>query len=258
LNVAPRAEIIVYDIAYGAIEKPEAALGAGDKARATGLTQSLGPYHASIATGGPALRLNSPGWMNLTLDVAANLRTHQALKDYCRWRIEKKAPLFARPLQRFLVEYLDFIERRVRENAAILPGGRTWDDAIFCVDDWFFSAFLPLPNAHLRLSDAESVAAGGARFLRFDVVFWTGEALTAVTLDNRAAMPTPRQRRAYVAYAQMRPDIRFLTIPVEETGAEFSFESDCWPRGFATFWEGLAFPYGPLRPEAFTWRPDAI
>ena len=248
------ADTIVYDIAYGAIEKPDAALGAGDEARAAGRTQSLGPYHASIATGGPALRLNSPGWMNLTLDVAANLRTHQALKDYCRWRVEKKAPLFALPLQRFLVQYLDFIERRVRENAAVLPGGRTWDDAIFRVDDWFFSAFLPLSNAHLRLSEAESAAVGGARFLRFDAVFWTGEALTAVTLDNHA-MPTPRQRRAYAAFAQMRPDIRFMTVPVPHTGAEFSFESDRWPRGFATFWEGLQFPYGPLRPGAFGWRP---
>jgi hypothetical protein len=32
---------------------------------------------------------------------------------------------------------------------AACRGGASWDAALYATADWFFSAFLPLPNAHL-------------------------------------------------------------------------------------------------------------
>jgi hypothetical protein len=182
----------------------------------------------------------------------ATLRTHAALKDYCRRRIEKKASIFDRPLQDFLTGYLDVVEAEVRDHAADLPGGASWDAAIYATADWFFSAFLPLPNAHLELTEQERAATGAERFIRFDVLFWTGTALIAVTLE-RLSMQTSRQRHEQARFAAMRPDITFVTIPREKNGTRLQA---CLPGVCDKFWRGLRYPLGPYRPEAFRWRPS--
>lgn len=184
--------------------------------------------------------------MNFPAEVMATLRTHAALKEYCRRRVEKKASIFDQPLQDFLAVYLDTVEAEVRDHAADLPGGASWDAALFCRDDWFFSAFLPLPNAHLALTEQEREAMGTQPFVHFDVLFWTGTSLVAVTLE-RLSMQTPRQRREQLRFAAMRPDITFVTIPLEKNGTRLQ---SYLPGICDSFWDGLRYPLGPYRPDA--------
>ena len=238
-------KILRYDIAFGVVENPARVLSMHRALPHGGPV--LSPSFASFASDSPALRLNSAGWMSLPPEVMATLRTHGALKDYCRRRIEKKAPIFDRPLQVFLIGYLNAVEAEVRDHAAALSGGASWDTALYSTEDWFFSAFLPLPNAHLRLTSEERAATGAECFIRFDVLFWTGTSLIAVTLE-RLSMQTSRQRREQARFAAMRPDITFVTIPMEKNGTRWM--QSHLPSVCERFWEGLRYPLGPYRPEA--------
>ena len=243
--------ILRYHIAFGIVENPARVLSMQPAALPHG-GQILSPSLASFASDSPALRLNSAGWMSLPAEVMATLRTHVALKDYCRRRIEKKASIFDRPLQDFLTGYLDAVEAEVRDHAASLPGGASWDAALYGTADWFFSAFLPLPNAHLELTEEEREATGAERFIRFDVLFWTGTSLIAVTLP-RLSMKTSRQRHEQARFTAMRPDITFVTIPMEKNGTRLQAHL---PGVCDRFWHGLRYPLGPYRPETFRWRPS--
>jgi len=242
--------ILRYHIAFGIVENPARVLSMQPAA----LPQSepiLSPSLASFASDSPALRFNSAGWMSLPAETMATLRTHAELKDYCRRRLEKKASIFDRPLQDFLTGYLDVVEAEVRDHAADLPGGTSWDAALYGSADWFFSAYLPLPNAHLELTKEEREATGAERFIRFDVIFWTGTSLIAVMLE-RLSMQTARQRHEHARFAALRPDITFVTIPLEKNGPQLKSHL---PNVCDRFWHGLRYPLGPYRPEAFRWRP---
>ena len=242
--------ILRYDIAFGIVENPGRVLSM----RPTKLPQGepvLSPSLACFASDSPALRLNSADWMNLPAEIMATLRTHAALKDYCRTRIQKKASIFDRPLQDFLTSYLDVVEAEVRDHANELPGGASWDAALYDTADWFFSAFLPLPNAHLRLTEEEKGETEPEPFIRFDVLFWTGASLVAVTLE-KLSMQTSRQRHVQERFVAIRPDITFVTIPREKNGMRLQ---SYLPSVCERFWHGLRYPLGPYRPEAFRWRP---
>ena len=191
--------------------------------------------------------------MSLPAEVMARLRTPEALKTYCRTRIEKKASIFDPPLQNFLARYLDVVEAEVSDNAASLTGGASWDAALYSKADWFFSAFLPLPNAHLKLTEEEQTRTEAGPFIRFDVIFWTGTSLVAVTLE-RSSAPTPRLRRAQALFAGMRPDITFVSIPMQQSSAPLRSQL---PGLCEKFWHGLRHPLGPYRPEAFNSRSAA-
>jgi hypothetical protein len=239
-----------YRIAYGIVENPARVLAMQAAAIATD-ESFLSPSFASFASDDPGLRLNSAGWMSLPAETMATLRTHDALKDYCRRRVEKKASIFDRPLQDFLRSYLGVVADEVRDHAAHLPGGASWDEALTSTDDWFFSAFLPLPNAHLELTDAERLSVGTDGPIRFDAIFSTGTSLVAVTLD-RISTQTPRQRETRSRFAALRPDIAFVTIP---TGTGEKELPSLLPDICKAFWRGLHLPLGPYRPDAFRWRP---
>lgn len=242
--------ILRYNIAYGIVENPARVLAMQSAALPQG-GPFLSPSLACFASDSPALRLNSAGWMSLPAEIMATLRTHVELKDYCRTRIQKKASIFDRPLQDFLTSYLDVVEAEVRDHAHELPGGASWDAALYHTADWFFSAFLPLPNAHLELTAEERKETGAERFIRFDVLFWTGMSVIAVTLE-RLSMPTPRQRHEQACFAAMRSDITFVTIPMEKNGMRLQAHL---PSVCQRFWHGLRYPLGPYRPEAFRWQP---
>jgi hypothetical protein len=241
-----------YHIAYGLVENPARVLAKQPAASPDGEI-ILSPSLASFLSDSPALRLNSPGWMSLPAEVMVTLRTHAALKEYCRKRIEKKASIFDRPLQDFLADYLDVVEAEVRAHARGLPGGASWDTALYTTADWFFSAFLPLPNAHLELTEEEREATGAEHFIRFDVLFWTGTSLVAVTLE-RLSMQTARQRHEQARFAAMRSDITFVTIPMDKKG---TLLQAYLPSVCERFWYGLRYPLGPYRPDAFRWQPTS-
>ena len=241
--------ILRYHIAFGIVENPARVLSM-QPALSQGST-ILSPSLASFGSDSPALRLNNAGWMSLPPEVMATLRTHAALKDYCRSRIQKNASIFDRPLHDFLTSYLDVVDAEVRHHANDLPGGASWDAALYDTADWFFSGFLPLANAHLELTEEERKKTGAERFIRFDVLFWTGRSLIAVKLE-RLSMPTPRQRHEQARFAAMRPDITFVTIPMEKSGMPLQVYLPCI---CDRFWHGLRYPLGPYRPEAFRWQP---
>jgi hypothetical protein len=242
--------VLRYHIAFGVVENPARVLSMHPALPHGGPV--LSPSLASFASDSPALRLNSAGWMRLPPEVMATLHTHGALKGYCRSRIEKKAPIFDRPLQDFLTGYLDAVETEVRDHAGSLPGGASWDTALYGTGDWFFSAFLPLPNAHLELTAEEQAATGAECFIRFDVLFWTGASLIAVTLE-RLSMQTTRRRHEQARFAAMRPDITFVTIPMKKNGTRW-LQSHL-PSVCDRFWQGLRYPLGPYRPDALGWQP---
>jgi len=157
------------------------------------------------------------------------------------------------PAQRLFVErYFEFIGAQVdahREalTAAIAPFG-----GLYRPHDWVFSAWRPLPQAHLYAP--ERAPDGSARALYHadamvpvDFAFWDGARPVAVVLTG--SMSQTAKRRRLLAQLQ---DSGALLIDVPIAALERTPDqvfATRFPEAFARFWEGQRFPSGPFRPD---------
>jgi hypothetical protein len=220
-----------FTVLFGRIDSPAAVLAhERDHLPGGGLSQRA----AIVRKGDGALRLNSPGWLNLRPQSASDLKSHDDRKRFCRRALERATPLFSRPLDAFLAFYLDFVDgeierqRDVLERRLVQAGFDPAGDFPTC-RDWFFSAFLPLPNAHL---------ATRGNFVRFDAVFWTGTRLVAVLIDG-VTMITPRRLRDIEELQAENNVLQVIRIKPADVQSL---------RGhFGDFTDGCRIPFGPFR-----------
>jgi hypothetical protein len=222
-----------FTVLFGQIDNPAAVLSQErDDLLAAG--HGLSQRAAFLRPGDDALRLNSPGWLNLRPQSASKLKSHDDRERFCRRELEKRIPLFSRPLRTFLAGYFNFVDGEIEGQRGVLECKLV--DAGFepacdfpTYRDWFFSAFLPLPNAYL---------ARGGDFVRFDVVFWTGARLVAVLLDG-LTMRTPRCAREL---RELEAESRVVdVIRIKPSGAKELREY------LGDFTDGCHLPFGPFR-----------
>lgn len=187
----------MFAIAWGRVGDPAAAFAAEGAASAAS-PWGLGRQTAVVGPGVPALRLCSPGWLDLRPERVAELRDAATLRLYVRRALVGAAPLFARPIAAVLNAYLDRLER----DAGPAPTTQEARASVASAADSIFDALLPLPRPWVaRLASDRSPEL--AAFRRHDLGFWDGAALTLVTFRND---PPKDERRT--------DDVRHIVRPL--------------------------------------------
>lgn len=233
-------------IVYGAIDDPGLAV-VQELAAMNGAGRRLSPRLAIARPGDPALRLNSPGWAKFDSQSVADLATHEQRVGFCRRTLLARTPLFAGPVRDLVANYLGFageaVERQ-RENLErkLAQAGLPKHGGLLDVADWFFSAYLPLPNAHVFVGNTtEDVPS----FARVDCAFWTGKELIAVLLEG-LTMPAPSQTRALSRLVELRPDLRVFRVRPVQSGVPAFAGGELGER-LDHFADDCELPYGLFR-----------
>jgi hypothetical protein len=240
-----------FAVVYGIADNPAKALAEeGPALRAAGCR--LSPRLALIEPGTPPLMLNSRGWANLSPQAAGDLAGPTDMIRFCRWALESRTPLFARPIRLFIQSYLDFVENEVERQRLTLEtlmarAGLSAADDLPTYRDWMFSALLALPNAHVACSLGEDQALNADAFARVDILFWTGREILAVLLEG-LTMATPEQARRLARLKSARADLRVVRIPAMVTGGQLIPEQ--LREQLTGFWHGLTLPFGLFRAPA--------
>jgi hypothetical protein len=205
-----------------------------------------------IEPGTPPLMLNSRGWANLSPQAAGNLAGPTDMIRFCRWALESRTPLFARPIRLFIQSYLDFVEGEVERQRLTLEtlvarAGLSAADDLATYRYWMFSALLALPNAHVACSLGEDQALNADAFARVDILFWTGREILAVLLEG-LTMATPEQARRLAQLESARADLHVVRIPARVTEGQLIPEQ--LREQLISFWHGLTLPFGLFRAPA--------
>ncbi len=163
------------------------------------------------------------------------------------------------PAQRLFVErYFEFIGVKVdahREplTAAIAPFG-----GLYRLRDWTFSAWRPLPQAHLYAAERAPGGSGRAPYhpdamVPVDFAFWDGARPVAVVLTGSMSQ-TARRRRLLAQLRDSGAVLIEVPIAALERTRDQVFAAQ-FPDAFARFWEGQRFPSGPFRPDGLRTSP---
>ena len=229
-------------IIYGQVSDPGWVYAALKEQEGT--APSLTRQYALVTDKTPGLRLSSSGWMLLPLDQQMMLSTIDELFLLCREKIMHGASQFSRPTRQFLESYLDAIASAVgADNKELTAEPR--DSEIYVAQDWVFSAWLPLPNAHILLP--ADYGSKTPDFAKVDIAFWQGGRIVGVVIEG-SSTPLKSQRRKLDYLCAHHPSLNIVRL----TSAQIqvgTFRLEMLPLEFSRFWNGLALPLGPCPPE---------
>jgi hypothetical protein len=193
---------------------------------------------------------DEPGAQAVSGARAQTLYIRDLLKSYC--------DTFQATPRLFLDCYFDFILDRIATERAELEAALDPYGAMYEVGHWAFSAWLPLPQAHLDLRP-EPVASPPAAddLLRADVAFWSGERF--IVVETGGGMATARRTAALGrarAAGMLIVDAPAETLAGDAGDADAFFRAAFAP-AFARFWDGQRYPSGPFRPRGLDLAPRA-
>ncbi len=196
----------------------------------------LGGRHAQIDPQTPGLRLSSAGWARFATRDLELITSDDRLYQLVREKLNTKLPTFAVRLRQFVDCYLDDARRRAgelfKDQSATLnrPG------------DWFYSAFLPLPNARIRLPQ-QSFATPA--FAELSVLFWTGETAIGVQLEPASSVIGSKKRNLEWLKEHW-PALTVIELSRDRfTGAEDGFPTGLFPDALIDFSKDVHVPQGP-------------
>lgn len=196
----------------------------------------LGGQHARIGPHTPGFRLSSPGWTNFATRDLELITSGERLYDLVREKLNAKLPTFAVRLKQFLDCYFADAGQRAR---ARFEGE---DSPLVTPDDWFYSAFLPLPNARIELPPDSSPAPG---FVELSTLFWTGETAIGVQLEPASSVIGSKRRNLEWLKAHW-PALTVIEVTRDRFGqAEDGFPAELFPEALSNYWEGVPVPQGP-------------
>ncbi len=241
---APNTAII-----YGQITDPvwlwETVNASGDR------LEPLSSRHAIIQQSQVGFRLSSPGWMDFFFNERMTLTKTSELYLLCREKIMRSVSDFALPLRQFLEIYLDFVWAQTKtlqeEHEATGAGS-----GLFSAEDWAFSGWLPLPQAHILLPP--TFDEGRAQFAEVDLVFWGAQRLIAVCIEG-AGTPLPSKQRKRSYLFDEHPALDVISISRERI-AEGQFPADLFPVALTRYWEDVPCPLGPAPPKLVLQSPS--
>ncbi|MGE0746244.1 MAG: hypothetical protein AB7K86_13390 [Rhodospirillales bacterium] len=173
--------------------------------------------------------------------AAETLHDAAAQIDYVCGVLKSYCDTWQRDATLFLDCYFAFVAAQIASHRDALADRLAPFGAMYDVRHWAFSAWQPIPQAHLD-------PAGAGRLedmVRFDFAFWSGEAFVAVDVVGDG-MASGRRRAAIERLTAQGHRVLAVAAADLQGGADV-FEAG-FPDGFRRFWEGQRTPSGPFKP----------
>ena len=201
-------------------------------------------YYAIISPSSHGLRISSPGWMDISPQQMFKIQSTDNLFHFCRQQIIRLTDPFSKPTRLFLERYLNFLSYQL-ENSKTELQAKPDEDELYIYKDWIFSAWLPMPNAHILLPPGFD--ENRPCFAELDVAFWSDGQLIGVLIDGRSTLIRSRQEKLdYLT--ERHPQFKFVKFPRKHL-EEDKFPINLFPESFANYWRTLSLPHGPCVPE---------
>ncbi len=228
-------------IIYGNVTEPERVLAALE-----GSAEELKPLtnrYALLAPSIDDLRLSSLGWIDITMEQRMALTNARDLFQFCRGKILRGVSQFAKPTNEFVVTYLDFVWSQIKTYKGELEDG-VGASELFGIEDWVFSAWLPLPHANILLP--REFEPGAPQFAEIDIVFWHKGRIKAVVIEGTSTPIKSKQyRREYLC--ENHPFLDIISVN-KDWVAKGLFPKDAFSVPFCHYWRDLTLPIGPAPP----------
>ena len=143
----------------------------------------------------------------------------------------------------FIERYFEFIAAHLEEQVAELDAMAAEYSGLYRPDHWLFSAFEPLPQAHIYAGAAGAV--GADRFVLAPAALWTDTAGIAVYF--------PGSETVGGKTASDQASLRGAGIEILELGEDDLASADAFaaalPDAVKYYWRGQHPPLGPFAPE---------
>lgn len=192
------------------------------------------------------LRLNSgqlefrdePGAQAVRDAIGQTLYIRDLLKSYC--------DTFQKTPKLFLDRYFEFVLRQLEKHRPELEGLLAPYGAVYDYRHWAFSAWLPLPQAHIDLRPRPAAAPPASDdLLRADFALWSGDRF--IIIETGGGMASAK-RRAALERARAAGTVVVAAPPDRLAADAEAFFPDVFSPAFARFWDGQRYPSGPFKP----------
>ena len=214
----------------------------------------LSRNYAVLSPSSPGLRFSSSGWLEISTRQMLNVQSTESLFQICRERIINRTSQFSVLLRLFLESYFDFLHSQIEKHKNELEPENV-EDEVFIYKDWIFSAWLPLPQAHILLPP--EFMDNKPSFAEIDVAFWIEGQLIGVVIDGGETPIKSRQKKLdYLV--EKHPQLWVIKVPRDKL-EEDTFPIDLFPNSFSYFWRTLTLPHGPFTPKELInkrWKSD--
>ncbi|PPR56858.1 MAG: hypothetical protein CFH07_01686 [Alphaproteobacteria bacterium MarineAlpha3_Bin6] len=215
----------------------------------------LSRNYAVLSPSSPGLRFSSSGWLEISTRQMLNVQSTESLFQICRERIISRTSQFSALLRLFLESYFDFLHSQIEKHKNELEPDNV-EDEIFIYKDWIFSAWLPLPQAHILLPP--EFMDNKPSFAEIDLAFWIEGQLIGVIIDGGETPIKSRQKKLdYLV--EKHPQLWVIKVPRDKL-EEDTFPIDLFPNSFSYFWRTLTLPRGPFTPKELInkrWKSDS-
>ena len=210
--------------------------------------------YAELTPSSPGLRFSSSGWLGISTRQMLNVQSTEELFQISRERVINCTNQFSKLIRLFLESYFDFLIFQIEKHKNEL-GPENVEDEVFIYKDWIFSAWLPLPQAHILLPI--TFLDNKPSFAEIDVAFWIEGQLIGVVIDGGAT--TIKSRKNKMDYlVQKHPQLWVIRVPRDKLEEDI-FPIDLFPNSFSYFWRTLTLPHGPFTPKELinkSWRSN--
>ncbi len=204
----------------------------------------LSSNYAELYPSSPGLRFSSSGWLGISTRQMLDAQSTEELFQICRERIISRTSQFSVLLRLFLESYFDFLHSQIEKNKNKLEPENV-EDEVFIYKDWIFSAWLPLPQAHILLPP--DFMDNKPSFAEIDVAFWIEGQLIGVVIDG-GETPIKSHKKKMDYLVEKHPLLWVIKVPRDKL-EEDTFPIDLFPNSFSYFWRTLTLPHGPFTPK---------
>jgi len=215
----------------------------------------LSSNYAVLSPSSPGLRFSSSGWLEISTRQMLNVQSTESLFQICRERIINRTSQFSVQLRLFLESYFNFLHSQIEKNKNKLEPENV-EDEIFIYKDWIFSAWLPLPQAHILLPP--KFMDNKPSFAEIDIAFWIEGQLIGVVIDG-GETPIKSRKKKLDYLVEKHPQLWVIKVPRDKL-EEDTFPIDLFPNSFSYFWRTLTLPHGPFTPKELInkrWKSDS-
>ena len=214
----------------------------------------LSSNYAVLYPSSPGLRFSSSGWLGISTRQMLNVQSTEELFQICRERVINCTNQFSKLIRLFLESYFDFLIFQIEKHKNELEPDNV-EDEVFIYKDWIFSAWLPLPQAHILLPP--KFMDNKPSFAEIDIAFWVEGQLICVVIDG-GQTPIKSRKEKLDYLVEKHPQLSIVKVPRDKL-EEDTFPIDLFPNSFSYFWRTLTLPHGPFTPKELInkrWNSD--